>query len=142
MVTRGNILAVARRQLSPRERVFVELYTSGETSGNAARSAEGAGFSASSSAVLRKAGSQLVRRPGVVAAIQERVEQQLARQPMLRDRRQRMKWLADVAQRLALPDAEPAIRLRAHELLMKAAGDFVNRVEVDDRTEIGTSQLD
>lgn len=103
--------------MTPRRRRFVEAYA-----GNATQAAIAAGFSARTAT---SAGQRLLTIPEVSEAIQAREDQRLS--ALVADRTERQVfWTAtmrDECQRTC-------DRLRASELLAKASGDFLERVEL------------
>lgn len=108
-----------RSKLTPRQRAFVEAFA-----GNGTEAARKAGY-AGDSATLATCAYRLLRNAEVREAIEAREEGSLAPLVMSREERQEL-W-----SRLAAdPEIDPAIRLKASELLGKSQADFTERVEV------------
>ena len=109
--------------LNARQRAFVDAYE-----GNATRAAIAAGYSSKTAHV---AGSRLLKHVKVSQAIQEREGKEASDRVATRAERQAF-W-TDI-----MRDGEAAMkdRLRASELLGKAAGDFLDRVEVESNANL------
>ena len=104
--------------LTARQRAFVESYK-----GNATEAAIAAGYSAKTA---YSQGGRLLKNAEVSQAIQERESKEASARVATREERQAF-W-TDI-----MRDGEATMkdRLRASELLGKAAGDFLERVEVE-----------
>lgn len=104
--------------LTAKQRVFVESYK-----GNATEAAIAAGYSAKTA---YSQGGRLLKNAEVSQAIQEREGKEASARVATREERQAF-WTK------IMRDGEAAMRdrLRASELLGKAAGDFLERVEVE-----------
>ena len=103
--------------MTPRQKRFVEAF-----SGNASAAARAAGYSEKTA---YSQGERLLRNVEILTAIQERENRQLSALVATRSERQSF-W-----SRVMRDEAEQMRdRLRASELLAKASGDFLERVEL------------
>ena len=103
--------------MTPRQKRFVEAYT-----GNATKAAIAAGYSEKTA---YSQGERLLRNVEISSAIQERENRQLSALVATRSERQSF-W-----SRVMRDEAEQMRdRLRASELLAKASGDFLERMEL------------
>jgi phage terminase small subunit len=127
--------------LNERQAAFARAYTSGPTLGVGSASAKAAGY-AGDSRSLETVASRLLRHVGVAAEISRL--RKLAEDASIMDARERRQFWSKVArgevtEKVVVGRGENATtedvcpltsRLRATELLGKAAGDFVERREV------------
>ena len=104
--------------LTAKQRAFVEFYT-----GNATEAAIKAGYSKDTA---RSIGQENLTKPDIIAAIKERETKRLV--PDIATREERFKFWTRAMRDEDTPMKE---RLKASELLGKAEGDFLERVEVD-----------
>ena len=104
--------------LTAKQRAFVEFYT-----GNATEAAIKAGYSKDTA---RSIGQNLLTKVDIRQAIKERETKRLA--PDIATREERFKFWTRAMRDEDTPMTE---RLKASELLGKAEGDFLERVEVD-----------
>ncbi len=103
--------------MTPKQKRFIEAYT-----GNATKAAIAAGYSEKTA---YSQGERLLRNVEISSAIQERENRQLSALVATRSERQSF-W-----SRVMRDEAEQMRdRLRASELLAKASGDFLERVEL------------
>jgi phage terminase small subunit len=107
--------------MNPRQRKFVEAYE-----GNAKAAAQAAGYATPS-----VDGARLMKNAEIVAAIARRESKNAS--PMIADREERFRFWSQVM-RDSLEDMP--VRLKASELLGKANGDFLDRVEHSGETTI------
>ncbi len=111
--------------MTPRQKRFVAAYD-----GNATRAAIAAGYSP------RWAGtnsSKLLRNTEIQAAIMEREKEELS--GLIATRKERMEFWTQVMNN---EEARVTDRLKASELLGKAEGDFLNRIDLtSDTPQIG-----
>lgn len=108
---------ISRRKLTERQRRFVEAY---HTTGNAVESARQAGYKSP-----HPEGVRLLRNATVAAAITAQGEKRTV--AAIADRKERQTFWSKVA-RDEVVDMNH--RLKASELLGKAKGDFLSKVEV------------
>lgn len=102
--------------LTARQRAFVAAYD-----GNATEAAIKAGYSKKTAYSI---GQENLKKPEIAQAIREREEKNSA--PLIAGREERQRfWTAMMRD----AEADPKARLKASELLGKAAGDFLDRVE-------------
>ena len=104
--------------LTAKQRAFVEYYT-----GSAAQAAIKAGYSKNSAYTL---GQRLMNNPEIIAEIKARETKRLV--PDIATREERFKFWTRAMRDEDTPMKE---RLKASELLGKAEGDFLERVEVE-----------
>ena len=104
--------------LTAKQRAFVEFYA-----GNATEAAIKAGYSKDTA---RSIGQENLTKPDIIAAIKERETKRLV--PDIATREERFKFWTRAMRDEDTPMKE---RLKASELLGKAEGDFLERVEVD-----------
>ena len=109
-------------KLSLKQKRFVSAYV-GEAKGNATQAAKLAGYSGNSD-TLRMTGSKTVAKAYIQAAIRKIVEND----PLVKNRAQRRQWWSEV---IDAKENDLSHRLRASELLAKASGDFIQRVELE-----------
>ena len=103
--------------MTPKQKRFIEAYT-----GNATKAAIAAGYSEKTA---YSQGERLLRNVEISSAIQERENRQLSALVATRSERQSF-W-----SRVMRDEAEQMRdRLRASELLAKASGDFLERMEL------------
>lgn len=107
----------AEQALSERERRFVENYMS---TANATRAARAAGYSPKTA---RGQGSRLLTKVNIRRAIDERTR----RDPVVATRERRQRFWTSI---MDDPTASMRDRLRASELLARASGDFLDRLDV------------
>jgi phage terminase small subunit len=113
---------VSTRQLSERERRFVEAYM-GKAAGNATEAAILAGYKRTSA---RQQGSRLLTK----ASIRNAVEQRASSDPKVMTRAERQQFWSAVAWGTGKFSKAPIKdRLKASELLGRAQADFVERHE-------------
>lgn len=114
------------KRLTEKQRRFVEAYM-GQACGNATEAARLAGYKGSEN-TLAQAGNGNLRKAQIVAAIQERQEND----PLVLSRVQLQELWSRVADGVA-KEGEPRLswkdRLRAAELLAKSRGEFLIRKE-------------
>jgi|SRR5690554_820481 len=112
--------------LTEKQRRFVEAYM-GAAAGNATEAARLAGYGGDEN-TLSQTGHQNLRNPKISEAINERVDSD----PLVMTRFDRQRFWSRVVQGKELDGEDPAQmrdRLKASELLAKAQGDFIERVE-------------
>ena len=109
--------------LTAKQRAFIEAYT-----GNATVAAKLAGYS---EATAYSIGQRLLKQPEVASAIQAREAERTSDE--VANREARLKFWTSV-----MYDVTHSIRdrLRASELLAKAEGDFLDRVEVESQKNL------
>jgi hypothetical protein len=118
-------------KLTEKERRFCEAFM-GAAAGNATKAARLAGYSSRSSDSLRRTASDLLTKPHIRAAIDDRI----ASDPAVAERTRLQRLWTAVAmgdrefESRALGRFEMRDRLRASELLAKSQGLFVDRHEV------------
>ncbi len=103
-------------KLTVKQRRFIEAYT-----GNATEAAILAGYRKQSA---RAIGAENLTKPNIIAAIQAREQNRLAKSVLTRE--ERLIWWSDMMMDKGQKTAD---RLRASELLARAEGDFLDRVE-------------
>ena len=118
MATKAN----ATVKLTLKQTRFISAYV-GEAKGNATQAAKLAGYSGNAD-TLRMTGSKTVAKAYIQAAIRKIVESD----PLVKNRAQRRQWWSEVIDE---KENDLSHRLRASELLAKASGDFVQRVELE-----------
>jgi hypothetical protein len=94
----------------------------GFAAGNGTRAAEIAGYSARSARVTA---SRLLAKGSIREAIEERV----TADPTTADREERRRFLTTMMRN---PLQRPRVRLRACDLLARASGDYVHRVQLEE----------
>lgn len=109
--------------LSHRQQAFIENYT-----GNATEAAKLAGYSA---ATAYSSGQRLLKQPQIAEAIRAREQERQA--PNIANREQRLAFWTAV---MRDPDESTRDRLRASELLAKAQGDFLIKIDEESETHI------
>ena len=109
--------------LTAKQKAFIEAYT-----GNATEAAKFAGYS---EATAYSIGQRLLKQPEVASAIQAREAERTSDE--VANREARLKFWTSV-----MYDVTHSIRdrLRASELLAKAEGDFLDRVEVESQNNL------
>ena len=103
--------------MTPRQKRFVEAF-----SGNASAAARAAGYSEKTA---YSQGERLLRNAEILSAIQERENRQLS--ALVADRTERQVFWTSI---MRDENQRMGDRLRASELLAKANGDFLERVEL------------
>ena len=104
--------------LTPKQSAFIDAYT-----GNATEAARMAGYS---QATAYSQGQRLLKNPDVAAAIRAREAERQA--GIVATREERLKFYTQVMRNV---EEDTKHRLKAAELLGKAEGDFLERVEVE-----------
>lgn len=111
--------------LDERRRRFVEAYM-GQAAGNATEAARLAGYSPRTA---KQQGARLLTFVDVKQAIENRQQND----PAIATREERQRFWTNV---MNDRDADMKDRLRASEILGKASGDFVDRVETDNQHKV------
>lgn len=109
--------------LSHRQQAFIDNYT-----GNATEAAKLAGYS---EATAYSSGQRLLKQPQIAEAIRAREQERQA--PNIANREQRLAFWTAV---MRDPDESTRDRLRASELLAKAQGDFLIKIDEESETHI------
>lgn len=104
--------------LTHKQQAFIDNY-----SGNATEAAKRSGYS---EATAYSAGQRLLKRPEIAEAIRKREQERQAYNIATRERRFEF-W----TQIMENPDEQTRDRLKASELLAKAEGDFIDRVNLN-----------
>ena len=102
--------------MTPKQKRFIEAYT-----GNATKAAIAAGYSEKTA---YRIGAELLQKTSIKGAIQQREEQRLSEVIASREERQTF-WSAIMRD----SEEKTADRLKASELLAKASGDFLERID-------------
>ena len=109
--------------LTAKQKAFVEAYT-----GNATEAAKLAGYS---EVTAYSSGQRLLKQPQIAEAIRAREQERQA--PNIADREQRFAFWTSI---MRDTNESTRDRLRASELLAKAEGDFLDRVEVESQKNL------
>ena len=109
--------------LTPKQSAFIDAYT-----GNATEAARMAGYS---QATAYSQGQRLLKNPDVAAAIRAREAERTSE--TIANREARLKFWTSVMYDETQSTRD---RLRASELLAKAEGDFLERVEVESQKSL------
>lgn len=118
MHPRRDAFAVSKRQLTAKQRKFIEVYA-----GNGTEAARLAGY-AGNDATLSQVAAENLRKPLVVEAIKSREAKEI--RPHLASRADRQAFWAQVMNDAA---EQMAYRLKASELLGKSEADFTEKVK-------------
>jgi phage terminase small subunit len=145
-------MAVDRKKLTKRERLFVNAYD-----GDGIRSAMIAGYTGTDSYLKQKAAS-LLKNPIIIEALEYRRKEEEATQTLIANREERQKlWSAIMRNKDPYAKREVdkygntiepeninvplAVRMKAMEMLARSEGDFVDRVEVNNTLTIESEIL-
>ena len=102
--------------MTPKQKRFIEAYQ-----GNASQAALDAGYS---SRTAYSIGQELLKKPEIQEAIQERERERLS--VVIASREERQTFWSDTMRN---PEEKMSDRIRASELLGKSEGDFLDRVQ-------------
>ena len=105
--------------MNERQKAFAEYFAA---SGNGAEAARRAGYS---SKTARSQGQRLLTNADIQEYIEE-LQERYSSDRLSDVERARRHWIRTMED----PNEKPSIRLRASELLAKAGGAFINRIEV------------
>lgn len=115
-----RVRAMARNELTAKQRRFVEAYD-----GNATQAAIAAGYSEKTAEVI---GHENLRKPKILAEIKAR--EVVRSTPLIASRAERQQFWSSV---MRDKDQQMRDRLKAAELLGKSEADFVERQEITGR---------
>jgi phage terminase small subunit len=119
--------AIEGRPLTLKQRKFIDAYI-GEANGNAYKSAKLAGYRGNTSTLVVIA-SQNLRKPAIRAAIDEVMQND----PLAVSREETVRMLGEMAHD---PTTEKRDKISALATLRKLTGDFIERREVKQTTEV------